>query len=76
VISNAYNLLTAFKDSNSQKFSWIEVEKRELNSKAPVNGFVKISWDAAVDKTKKKMGINVIIREQGWGFGNFGWTSR
>jgi hypothetical protein len=28
-----------------------------------LNGFVKINWDAAVNKTKKKMGIGVIIRD-------------
>jgi hypothetical protein len=61
VASDAYNLLTSFKDANSYKFSRIEVEKRELSWKAPMNGFVKVNWDAAVDK--KKMGIDVINRD-------------
>jgi hypothetical protein len=28
--------------------------------KAPIQGFVKVNWDAVVDKNKKKMGICVI----------------
>jgi hypothetical protein len=63
VVSNAYNLLTAFKYANSQKFPGIVAEKRELCWKALTDEFVSVNWDAVVDKTKKKMGIGVIIRD-------------
>jgi hypothetical protein len=63
VVSNAFISLMAFKNANSQKIWGIIAEKRELCWKALLNGFVKINWDAAVNKTKKKMGIGVIIRD-------------
>jgi hypothetical protein len=43
VISNAYNLLMAFKYANSYKFSRIVAEKRELCWKAPMDWFVKVN---------------------------------
>lgn len=30
---------------------------------SPMDCFVKINWDAAVDKNKKKMSIDIIIRD-------------
>lgn len=30
---------------------------------SPLNGFVKVNWDTAVNKSKKKIGIGVIIRD-------------
>jgi hypothetical protein len=39
------------------------IVEKKLRWKAPMGGFVKVIWDAAVETTKKKMGIGIIIRD-------------
>lgn len=61
VVSNTYNSLIAFKEANSHKLSRT-IGENELRWEAPMDGFVKVNWDATVETSKKKMGIGVIIR--------------
>jgi hypothetical protein len=63
VVSNASNSLTSFKDANFQKLAGTVGKNEELRWKVHMDGFVKVNWDAAVENTKKKMGIGVIIRD-------------
>ncbi|XP_062166703.1 uncharacterized protein LOC133872984 [Alnus glutinosa] len=63
VVSNASNSLTSFKDANFQKLAGTVGKNGELRWKVHMDGFVKVNWDAAVENTKKKMGIGVIIRD-------------
>jgi hypothetical protein len=37
------------------------IVEKELRWKARMGGFVKVNWDAAIETTKKKMGIGIII---------------
>jgi len=62
VVSNAYNSLIALKDANSHKLSWT-IGEMDLRWEAPMDGFVKVNWDTAVETNKNKMGICVIIRD-------------
>jgi hypothetical protein len=34
----------------------------DVRWETPKNRFVKINWDVAVDKSRRKMGIGVVVR--------------
>jgi ribonuclease HI len=63
VLSNAQESLVAFQTSNSQKYSEKVAKVKELHWQAPMDGFVKVNWDATTNKNKKKIGIGIIIRD-------------
>jgi hypothetical protein len=63
VLSKAQESVVAFQNAKSRKYSNKEVECRELTWQAPMDGFVKVNWDAIVDKNKKNMGVCVITKD-------------
>jgi hypothetical protein len=63
VVRLAYDSLVPFCDAYSQKYLDKLAENLELRWKALLDGFVKVNWDAVVDKNKMKMGTGVIIRD-------------
>ncbi|XP_059436480.1 uncharacterized protein LOC132169465 [Corylus avellana] len=64
VVKNAIDSLEAYRTANSQIKGVIERDNTKvLHWKAPKDDFVKVNWDAAVDKHKRKMGIGVIVRD-------------
>lgn len=63
MLSKAQELLAASQNAKSRKYLNKEVECRELSWQAPMDEFVKINLDAAMDKNKKKMAVCVITKD-------------
>lgn len=63
IVSKASETLGAFKSPNAR------LNGQSEGGKASTYGFVKVNWDAAVDKVKKKKGISVIVRNHVGGGG-------
>jgi hypothetical protein len=62
VVMNATHSLEAYKIANSQiKGVVVRENTKVLRWEAPKDDFVKVNWDAAMDKHKRKMGIGVIV---------------
>lgn len=64
VIGCASESLKAFQLAKSRKNSSIErVNTNNVRWKGPMNDFVKINLNAAMDKSRRKMGIGVVFRD-------------
>jgi dihydrofolate reductase len=62
IVSKASETLRAFKSANARLNGQMKVVIcRTTSGKVSTCGFVKVNWDAAVDKVKKKMGISVVV---------------
>lgn len=62
LVSNASESLEAFRNANSCMKTRVEVDHNtNLKCLASLEGFVKVNWDAPVDRRTRKMGIGVII---------------
>jgi hypothetical protein len=63
LVSKALNSLKANRSANScQRTRPDVIPIPHLSWQGPLEGFVKVNWDAAVDKENWKMGIGAIIQ--------------
>jgi hypothetical protein len=64
VVGCAVELMEAFQAANYRKDEVAtKVLINNLIWEAPNNGFVKVNWNAIVDKNKRKMGVGVLVRD-------------
>jgi len=64
VVSKAFESLEAFRSANARKYSDKESAiTRNISWQAPMNGFFKVNWDAAVDEDNKNMSNGVIVKD-------------
>ncbi|XP_059446463.1 uncharacterized protein LOC132178010 [Corylus avellana] len=64
VVKNAIESFEAYHIANSKIKGVIKRDNTKVFCwEAPKDDFVKVNWDAAVDKHRRKMGIGVIIRD-------------
>jgi hypothetical protein len=64
VVGCAVELMETFQAANYRKDEVAtKVLINNLIWEAPNNGFVKVNWNAIVDKNKRKMGVGVLVRD-------------
>ena len=62
--SESSESLETYRQAYAQKDGMAErVTTKDLRWEAPKEHFVKVNWDASIDKNSRKMGVGIIFKD-------------
>jgi hypothetical protein len=62
MVGSVAKSLKAYQVANARKGVATKINSNDLRWEAPKNDFVKVNWDAAMDKNNIKMRMSVIVK--------------